>query len=294
MPVSSRALLACWCRTNGNASPAAHHTLPRLTQHPSPPFNRDASSTQENKLPCEPFPKPAPVVLPMSRLAEPMPSWQGPLVDSVSDLKYRLSVLQRNPSPALSAACGRFHAVILQEARDHAPQVSHHFNAYTDGNDVAILLNKDTFEPDAAVISISESFSSKDMWGRAALVVRGLLRRLSLADSPTVTFSSVHIHNKVAKQLDAATALRQRLRAHMLQHNVNFNGGDFNKSASSTVGDVFSDPEFAAPGNALLWGIGGLNETCKDRTGFLIMRHTAAASLTTPTLVLHPATRLRT
>ena len=74
----------------------------------------------------EPFPKRAPVVLPMSRLAQPKPSWQGLLVDSVSDLmhyQYRLSVLQWNPGPArknhtqiIPAACGRFRAVILQEA----------------------------------------------------------------------------------------------------------------------------------------------------------------------------------
>ena len=58
-----------------------------------------------------------------------------------------------------------------------------------------------------------------------ALVVRGLLRR------PSVTFCSVHIHNKVAKKRGASI---------------------------STVGDVLPDLEFMAPGNALLWGIGGL------------------------------------
>ena len=30
-------------------------------------------------------------------------------------------------------------------------------------------------------------------------------------------------------------------------------------SAFSTLGDVFSDP---APGNSLLWVLGGLNDTC--------------------------------
>ena len=45
-------------------------------------------------------------------------------------------------------------------------------------------------------------------------------------------------------------------------------------SAFSTVGDVFTDPEFAAPGNSLLWGVGGLDETCRECTGFIIMpRH---------------------
>ena len=162
---------------------------------------------------CQPFPKPAPVVLPMSRLAEPEASWQGPLADSVSDLmhyQYRLTVLQwnrgparRRPTQSLSAACSRFHVVILQEASDHAPHVSDQFRTYTDGNDFAILLNKDTFEAGAAVFSISESSSSKDTRRHVAHVVRGLLRRPSAAGSPTVTFCSVHKQYKVAKKRDA-------------------------------------------------------------------------------------------
>ena len=46
---------------------------------------------------------------------------------------------------------------------------------------------------------------------------------------------------------------------------------DFNMSALSTVGDVFSDPEFSAPGNSFLWGLGALEEQYRERTGFLIM-----------------------
>ena len=68
------------------------------------------------------------------------------------------------------------------------------------------------------------------------LVVRGLLRRPSLSGTPIVTFCSVHIHNVVAKKRDASTDLLRRLHAHMLQHNVDFIGGDFNMSAFSTVG----------------------------------------------------------
>ena len=68
-------------------------------------------------------------------------------------------------------------------------------------------LNKDTFVSCAAVFSISEAFTSKVTWRPAALVVRGLLRRPSVADSPTVTFGSVHLHNKVARKRDASTSL---------------------------------------------------------------------------------------
>ena len=57
----------------------------------------------------------------------------------------------------------------------------------------------------------------------------------------------------------------------MKQHNVDFIGGDFSMSAYSTVGDVFSDTEYSAPGNSFLWGLGALEEQYRECTGFLIM-----------------------
>ena len=51
----------------------------------------------------------------------------------------------KNPTQILPAACGRIHAVVLQEASDHAPLVSDQFNTYTGETDLAILLNKTTF-----------------------------------------------------------------------------------------------------------------------------------------------------
>ena len=119
----------------------------------------------------------------------------------------------------------------------------------------------------------------------------------------TVTFCSVHIHKKNAKKCVAATCLLQRLRAHMVLRKVDFVGGDFNTSALSTVGDVFSDTDFMAPGNALLWGIGAWMNYARTARAFSSCRsvhthgelmHKAATSLTTPTLALHPVTRLRT
>ena len=87
----------------------------------------------------------------------------------------------------------RITAVILQEASDRAPPVSDQFVAYIGGTDLAMLLNKNTFEPDAAVTVITEASASKDTWCMVALVVRGLLRRPSLSGTPTVTFCSVHV-----------------------------------------------------------------------------------------------------
>ena len=113
------------------------------------------------------------------------PSLTG-LVTVDSDLmhhQFRFSLLQWNPGPArrnptniVSAACGKFHAVILQEASDHVPDISDQFRAYTDNTDLAILLNKDTFEPDPTVLTFKADSTSKGTWSMVLLFVRGLLR----------------------------------------------------------------------------------------------------------------------
>ena len=63
----------------------------------------------------------------------------------------------------------------------------------------------------------------------------------------------------------------QRVRGYMREHNVDFIGGDFNMSAFSTVGDVFTDDEPTAPGNSLLWGLRALEEPNREYAGFLFM-----------------------
>ena len=76
-------------------------------------------------------------------------------------------------------------------ASDHVPHISDQFMAFTDNTDLAILLNKDTFEPDPFVTSFKVDSTSKGTWGMVLLIVRALLRRPSLSGSPTVTFCSV-------------------------------------------------------------------------------------------------------
>ena len=260
--------------------------------HPARPAGakRSASTayagTHNSNGPCPrtevaPFSKPKAVILPMINFGHSKTNGPSPISTVDSDIthhQFRLSLLQWNPGPArrnptniVSAACGKFHAVILQEASDHVPHVSDYFLAYTDNTDLAILLNKDTFEPDPFVISFKVESTSKNSWGMVLLIVRALLRRPSLSGSPTVTFCSAHIHNVVAKKRDASTELLQFLHSKMLEHNVDFIGGDFNMSAFSTVSDVFSDPEFSAPDHSCLWGLGALDEQHRECTGFLIM-----------------------
>ena len=224
------------------------------------------------------FQSPRALVLSMVRFGHTKPDGLGDIDAAESDLmhhQYRLSVLQWKPGPArrtptniITASCGRFHAVILQEASDHVPHITDQFIAYTGNTDLAILLNKDTFEPDPVVFAFNEDSTSKGTWGMVLLIVRGLLRHPSLSGTLTVTFCSVHIHNVVAKKRDASTDLLQRLHEFLKQYNVDFIGGDFNMSAFSTVGDVFSDPEFSAPGNSLLWRLGGWKSRIVSALGF--------------------------
>ena len=192
-----------------------------------------------------PFPEPRALVLPMVKFGQSKPDGLGHIDTADSDLmhhQYRLSVLQwnpglarRNPTNIIAAACGRFHSVFLQQASDHVPHISDQFIAHTGNTDLAILLDKDTFEPDPMVLAFRENSTSTGTWGMVPLIVRGLLRHSSLSGTPTVTFCSVHIHNVVAKKRDASTDLLQRLHGYMKQHNVDFIGSDFNRSAFSQL-----------------------------------------------------------
>ena len=199
----------------------------------------------------EPFPKPVTLVLPMSRLAQPRLDGPVPLADSRSDLMHsqcRLSV------QILPAACDRLHAVILQEPGDHVPRISENFYTYTDGNNLAILLNKDTFVPNSAS-SPSQKPPQAKTHGDLLL-----LSYVALASPFRCRLTHGHVLFSPLPHLD----LLLRLREHMINHSVDFIGVDFNISAFFTVGGVFSDPEFAALGNLLLWELGGLDETCHE------------------------------
>ena len=102
-----------------------------------------------------PFPKLRALVLPLVHFGQSKPEVHTGLDTADSDLmhhQFRLSLLQWNPGPSrkhptniVSAACGKFHAVILQEASDRVPHISDQFMAFTGNTDLAILLNKDTF-----------------------------------------------------------------------------------------------------------------------------------------------------
>ena len=115
--------------------------------------------------------------------------------------QFRLSLLQWNPGPArrnptnnVSAACGKFHEVIIQEASDHVPPISDQFIANTGNTDLAILLDKDAFEPEPVVVTVKAESTSIGAWSMVLLIVRCLLRRPSLWFTDCY-FCSVHFHN---------------------------------------------------------------------------------------------------
>ena len=58
-----------------------------------------------------------------------------------------------------------FMPLYFKEASDHVLHITDQFIAYTGNTDIAILLNKDTFEPDPAVYAFKEASTSKDTWG---------------------------------------------------------------------------------------------------------------------------------
>ena len=112
-----------------------------------------------------------------------------------------------------------------------------------------------------------------------------------------------YISTIVAKKRDASTELLQFLHAKMLEHNVDFIGGDFNMSAFSSVRDVFSDPEFSAPGHPCLWGlvrwmnniVSALgSSSCPSAHMNGVWIHMAATSLTMQRLALDPGIILLT
>ena len=118
--------------------------------------------------------------------------------------QYRLSVLQWNPGPArrnltqiIAATCGRFHAVIPQEASDHVPQVSDQFIAYTGNTDLAIWLNKDTFEPDPMVLVFRKRYGltrAAPLHATAATRCRGSSLLELLTWDPCQSSASATLH----------------------------------------------------------------------------------------------------
>ena len=94
-----------------------------------------------------------------------------------------------------------FMRLYFKIASDHVPHITDQFIAYTGNTDIAILLNKDSFEPDPAVFAFNEASTSKGTWSMVLLIARGLLRRPSLSGTPTVTFVSHLIQRDITSPL---------------------------------------------------------------------------------------------
>ena len=178
----------------------------------------------------------------------------------------------RRPSPTHTAGhshVGAFNAVLLQEAHDHVPHISDQFNTYSDEGGLAILLNKDTFLPDAIKNPITEESTSRTVGSYSF----GRLR------SPTQTtgWCSQNGHVLLSPptqhgRQETTPPLRSFSDyANMKLFDVDFVGGDFNMAVKGPAADVFSDAEFMAPGSSLLWEAGGRERDNVDCAGFLCM-----------------------
>ena len=224
------------------------------TARSSPAHKRSASTAQAgthsaigagSRAGRGPFPKPRPVVLPMVSFGQAKPAGIGHIHTVDSDLmhhQFRLSILHWNPGPArrnptqiIATTCGRFHAVILQEATTFLTSPTSSLRTLATRTSPSCS-TRTPLSPILRFSPFNEASTSTHTRGMVLLIVRGLLRRPSLSGTPPVTFCSVHIHNVVAKKRGASTDLLRRLRGYMHQHIVDFVGGDFNMSAFSSVG----------------------------------------------------------
>ena len=270
--LASRSLLH-WkcCMTAGRTAKAKHPTQVTNAgcQH------RPSSGPIHNacRTGCEPFPKPASIVLPVSRLTEPKPPGSAP--------SSTLSAISRITSIAFLCSSGT-RAQRVRTPRRSLRQPVDAFMLSSSKKEMIVYHMSRTTSTRTPTATTAQQRHVRT-WRRCLPHLRSLLKQRhmengrpccswtattpSIADSPTITFCSLHT-TKMPRNV-----MHQPLYVfmHMVQHGDDLIGGDFNMSAFSTVGDVFSDPEFSAPGNALLWGAGGLDETCKVCTGFLII-----------------------
>ena len=108
--------------------------------------------------------------------------------------QFRLSLLQWNPGPARrnptnivcrslwKDPCGCSSGSRCSCGSVHLRKPMIMFRTSPISNtDIAILLNKDTFEPQPIVLTFKVDSTSKGTWCMVLLIVRGLLRRPSLS-----------------------------------------------------------------------------------------------------------------
>ena len=215
IPVKAALVRPHLCTSISVTPPQPHVSTTQVGTHPvrSATNNKRSASTAlagthnpvgaDPRAGTGPFPKPRALVLPMVKFGQSKPDGLG-YIDTVdNDLMHASiptlcpSVESRagpqEPTNIIEAICGKFHAVTLQEASDHVPHISDQFIAYTGNRDLAILLNKDTFEPDPMVFAFKEDSTSKGTWCMVLLIVRALLRPLlTFRDADGYTLLCTH------------------------------------------------------------------------------------------------------
>ena len=146
----------------------------------------------------------------------------APLPQLDSDImhhQFRLSLLQWNPGPArrnptniVSAACGRFHAVILQETSDHVPHISDQLQSIHRQH--RTLLSCSTRTP----LSQTPQFSRSRPTLRAK--IRGAWYYSLLAPCSVVRLFLAHLQSHFARYI--STMLWPRNVMHPLSFSISF------------------------------------------------------------------------
>ena len=229
--------------------PSGHQQQYASTSH----AGEQAQVRNADRTGHEPFSKPAAIVLPMSSLAQPQPRWTS----SACRLAQRSHA---QPVPALRAPVeswpssherhGDHPSSLWSIPRSDSPRSRRSSRTTSTPSRTVTTSPICSMRTRSSLVQRSSpSLKPPQAQTRGNLLLSSCVVRfvaLSLSTHPQSRFCSVHLHNKVAKKRDALTTLLQRLREHMINHSVDFIGGDFNKSAFSTVGGEFSNKEFAA------------------------------------------------
>ena len=106
-PTSREHMLACPLPTFTVVTPSGRQLLSAGTAQVGTPTHTHAAAYTGSEL----FPKPLPIVLPVSRLGVPRPDFNS--VSVFMRNQYHLAVLQSS-TQILSVTCGSFHVVILR------------------------------------------------------------------------------------------------------------------------------------------------------------------------------------
>ena len=158
----------------------------------------------------------------------------SPIATADSDImhhQFRLSLLQWNPGPArrnptniVSAAGGKFHAVILQEASDHVPHISAYFLRTLTTRTLQFCSTRTPLSQTLLLSRLRLDLRAKNTWAWCCSLSVLCFVVLLFLDHLQSHFA-LHISTMLwTRKRDASTELLQFLHSKMLEYKVDFIG----------------------------------------------------------------------